>query len=156
MTDSVAAPNKSCNMVLLCHFRVWPRIVIQQQHTRFEKPRPLFPNRLFQFRQGLTVPNSIDGSNVQKVHAKVNASSVCKALSFPAGVFEAYQAYMMVICVQPHILEFFQSSKNIINTDLDGEKAMNNAAPTSSEMRNITYLDAHSKVETNNKMDDIE
>ncbi|GFW33815.1 hypothetical protein TNCV_3589001 [Trichonephila clavipes] len=61
------------------------------------------------------------------------------------------------------ILEFLQSSKNIIDADSDDEKEMNNAAPvpTSSEMRNVmknmfSYLDAHSKNEMNNKMDDIE
>uniref|UniRef100_A0A8C4RFJ1 HTH CENPB-type domain-containing protein n=1 Tax=Erpetoichthys calabaricus TaxID=27687 RepID=A0A8C4RFJ1_ERPCA len=62
-----------------------------------------------------------------------------------------------------HILEFVQSSKNIIDADSDDENEMNNAAPvpTSSEMRNImksmrSYLDAHSNGEMNNKIDDIE
>uniref|UniRef100_A0A8C4SC05 HTH CENPB-type domain-containing protein n=1 Tax=Erpetoichthys calabaricus TaxID=27687 RepID=A0A8C4SC05_ERPCA len=61
------------------------------------------------------------------------------------------------------ILEFVQSSKNIIDADSDDENEMNNAAPvpTSSEMRNImksmrSYLDANSNGEMNNKMDDIE
>ncbi|GFU57713.1 hypothetical protein TNCV_3638651 [Trichonephila clavipes] len=47
------------------------------------------------------------------------------------------------------ILEFVQSSKNIIDADPDDENEMNNAAPVpkSSEMRNIkksmcSYLDA--------------
>ncbi|GFW44145.1 hypothetical protein TNCV_3855061 [Trichonephila clavipes] len=37
---------------------------------QFEKPRTFFPNRLFQLRQGVTVPSSIDDSNLQKVKAK--------------------------------------------------------------------------------------
>ncbi|GFX45580.1 hypothetical protein TNCV_175731 [Trichonephila clavipes] len=56
-----------------------------------------------------------------------------------------------------------QSSKNIIDADSDGENAMNNAAsvPMLSEMRNImksvcSYSVAHSNVEMNNKMNDIE
>uniref|UniRef100_A0A8C4RRF5 Tigger transposable element-derived protein 4 n=1 Tax=Erpetoichthys calabaricus TaxID=27687 RepID=A0A8C4RRF5_ERPCA len=72
------------------------------------------------------------------------------------------------VCTAPimadkDILEFVQSSKNIIDADSDDENEMNNAAPvpTSSEMRNImksmlSYLDAHSNDEMNNKMDDIE
>ncbi|GFU93514.1 hypothetical protein TNCV_947561 [Trichonephila clavipes] len=61
------------------------------------------------------------------------------------------------------ILEFVQRLKNIIDADFDHENEMNDAAPvpTSSEMRNVlkgmrSYLDAHSKGEMNNKMDDIE
>ncbi|GFX10025.1 hypothetical protein TNCV_4101641 [Trichonephila clavipes] len=54
-------------------------------------PGLFFPNHRFQFRHGVTVPRSIDGSNHQKVLAKLNVSSVCKALSFPAGFFIAYQ-----------------------------------------------------------------
>ncbi|GFT29595.1 uncharacterized protein TNCV_4890481 [Trichonephila clavipes] len=60
------------------------------------------------------------------------------------------------------IMEFVQSSKNIIDTDTDDENEMNKAAPapTSSEMRKNmkskrSYLDAHSNGEMNNKMDDI-
>uniref|UniRef100_A0A8C4SEN5 HTH CENPB-type domain-containing protein n=1 Tax=Erpetoichthys calabaricus TaxID=27687 RepID=A0A8C4SEN5_ERPCA len=72
------------------------------------------------------------------------------------------------VCTAPimtdkDILEFVQSSKNIIDADSDNENEMNNAAPvpTSSEMRNImksmrSYLDAHSNGEMNNKMNDIE
>ncbi|GFY34901.1 hypothetical protein TNCV_154741 [Trichonephila clavipes] len=61
------------------------------------------------------------------------------------------------------ILEFVQSSKNIVHTHSDDESEMNNSTPvpTSFEMRNITknilsYLDAHSNGEMNHKMDDIE
>ncbi|GFW31775.1 hypothetical protein TNCV_5039451 [Trichonephila clavipes] len=77
-----ALPTKNCNMVLRCRCRVWPHIVIQQQNTRFEKPMSLLQNHLFQLRQGVTVPRSINGSNLQRVRAKVNASSVKKTLSF--------------------------------------------------------------------------
>ncbi|GFW43091.1 uncharacterized protein TNCV_1474861 [Trichonephila clavipes] len=51
---------------------------------------------------------------------------------------------------------------NIIDTDSNDENVMNNATPvpTSFEIRNVmksmrSYLDAHSKDEMNNKMDDI-
>ncbi|GFT14469.1 hypothetical protein TNCV_4004381 [Trichonephila clavipes] len=61
------------------------------------------------------------------------------------------------------ILEFVQSSKNIIDSDSDDENEMNKAAlvPTSSEMWNVkksmrSYLDANSNGEMNNKMDDID
>ncbi|GFU70353.1 SCAN domain-containing protein 3 [Trichonephila clavipes] len=56
------------------------------------------------------------------------------------------------------VLEFVQSSKNIIDADSDEENEMNNAAPdpTSSEMRSTTksmhsYLDTHSNGEMNKK-----
>ncbi|GFV84421.1 hypothetical protein TNCV_5006851 [Trichonephila clavipes] len=71
-------------MVLRCRHRVWFHIIIQHKNARFQKPRLLFPNHLFQLQQGVTVPRSTDGPDLQKVHAKVNASSECKALSFPA------------------------------------------------------------------------
>ncbi|GFS81769.1 hypothetical protein TNCV_2707071 [Trichonephila clavipes] len=77
-----ALPTYSCNMVLRCHRRVWSCIVIQQQSAGFEKSKPLVPNHLFQFQQAVAVTRSIDGSNLQKVHAKVNTSSICKSLSF--------------------------------------------------------------------------
>ncbi|GFT21378.1 hypothetical protein TNCV_3816561 [Trichonephila clavipes] len=55
-----------------------------------------------------------------------------------------------------NILEFVQSSKNIIDADFNDENEMNNAAPilTSSEMRIArkimrSYLDAHSNGEMN-------
>ncbi|GFY12964.1 DDE-1 domain-containing protein [Trichonephila clavipes] len=72
--------------------------------------------------------------------------------------------YTAPIKANKDILEFVQSSKNIIDTiDTDGEKEINNAAPvpTSSEMRNIMksmriYLGAHSNGEMNNKMGGIE
>ncbi|GFV72980.1 hypothetical protein TNCV_1734481 [Trichonephila clavipes] len=61
------------------------------------------------------------------------------------------------------ILEFVQSSKNVIDADSDDENEINNAAPvpTSSEMRNAVnslsiYLKVHSNGEMNNKMDGIE
>ncbi|GFT32604.1 hypothetical protein TNCV_3145521 [Trichonephila clavipes] len=61
------------------------------------------------------------------------------------------------------ILEFVQSSKNIIDADSDSENEMNKTAPVlmSSERRKImksmhSYLDAHSNGEMNNKMDDVE
>ncbi|GFV31561.1 transposable element Tcb2 transposase [Trichonephila clavipes] len=85
-------PIKSCNMVLRCQRRVSLRIFIQKQNAVFQKHWPLFPNCLFPFRQGVTVPSSIDGSKLQKVNPKVNASSICKVLSFPARFFDAYQA----------------------------------------------------------------
>ncbi|GFW49263.1 hypothetical protein TNCV_3057731 [Trichonephila clavipes] len=62
------------------------------------------------------------------------------------------------VCTAPimadkDILEFVQSSKNIIDEDSDDENEMNNAipVPTSSKMRNImksmrSHLDAHSIV----------
>ncbi|GFV35518.1 hypothetical protein TNCV_3205491 [Trichonephila clavipes] len=58
--------------------------------------------------------------------------------------------------------EFAQSSKNIIDANLDDgtEITYTAPAPTSSETRNImksmsSYLDAHSNGETNNKIEDI-
>ncbi|GFX05545.1 hypothetical protein TNCV_3434491 [Trichonephila clavipes] len=72
------------------------------------------------------------------------------------------------MCIAPimadkDILEFVQSSKNIIDTDSDDENETNNAAPvlTSSEIRNVmksmrSYLDAHFNGEMNNKMNNIE
>ncbi|GFV51892.1 transposable element Tcb1 transposase [Trichonephila clavipes] len=67
------------------------------------------------------------------------------------------------IIADKDILEFVQSSKNIIHSDSDEKKETNDAAPvpTSSEMRNImksmcSYLDMHSNGEMNNKMEDIE
>ncbi|GFW81226.1 SCAN domain-containing protein 3 [Trichonephila clavipes] len=67
------------------------------------------------------------------------------------------------IMADKYILEFDQSSKNIIDADFDGGNEMNNAAPipTSYEMRNImesmrNYSDACSNGEMNNKMDDME
>ncbi|GFU30195.1 uncharacterized protein TNCV_3625291 [Trichonephila clavipes] len=71
------------------------------------------------------------------------------------------------VCTAPitpdkNVLEFVQSSKNIIEGDSDDENEMNNGTPfpMSSEMRSvmkskISYLDAHSNGEMNNKMDDI-
>ncbi|GFT30376.1 uncharacterized protein TNCV_2376721 [Trichonephila clavipes] len=56
-----------------------------------------------------------------------------------------------------------ESSKNIIDTDADGGKEINNAAPvpTSYEIRNImksmrSYSDVHYNGERNNNLDDIE
>ncbi|GFV48134.1 hypothetical protein TNCV_3554131 [Trichonephila clavipes] len=56
-----------------------------------------------------------------------------------------------------------RAKKNIMDADSDDENEMNNASPvpTSSQMCDImktmlNYLDAHSKGEMNNKMDDIE
>ncbi|GFX65117.1 hypothetical protein TNCV_452551 [Trichonephila clavipes] len=60
------------------------------------------------------------------------------------------------------MLEFVQSSKNIINEDSNDENEMSKAGhiPTSSEMRNIMKsrrnLDAPSNGEMNDKMDDFE
>ncbi|GFX67498.1 hypothetical protein TNCV_3463871 [Trichonephila clavipes] len=68
-----------------------------------------------------------------------------------------YTAPMMA---DKDILEFVQSSKNIIDANSDDENEMNNAVPvpTSSGKRNtmIHYLEAHSNGEMNNKMNDIE
>ncbi|GFS75017.1 DDE-1 domain-containing protein [Trichonephila clavipes] len=68
--------------------------------------------------------------------------------------------YKTPIMAGKDILEFVQSSKNIIEAD---ENEMKNAAPvpTSSEIRNVmksnrSYIDAHFNGEMNNKMDDIE
>ncbi|GFV64542.1 hypothetical protein TNCV_4965231 [Trichonephila clavipes] len=83
----VGAPNQELRYGLRFHRRVWSRIVIQQQNDIFEKPRTVLLNNFFQFPQSITVQRSIDGSNLQKVHAKVSTSSVFKALSFPAGFF---------------------------------------------------------------------
>ncbi|GFW33832.1 hypothetical protein TNCV_3589171 [Trichonephila clavipes] len=72
------------------------------------------------------------------------------------------------VCTAPimtvkDILEFLQSSKNIIDADSDDENEMNNAAPDSksSEMRNIvksicSYLNTCSNGEIKSKMNDIE
>ncbi|GFW08588.1 HTH_38 domain-containing protein [Trichonephila clavipes] len=71
--------------------------------------------------------------------------------------------YSGPIMVEKSILELVQSSKNIIDADSDDKNEMNNTASfsTSSEMRNVmkrmhSYLDAHSKGEMNNEMDDVE
>ncbi|GFU76977.1 hypothetical protein TNCV_4521331 [Trichonephila clavipes] len=68
-----------------------------------------------------------------------------------------------LIMTHKDILEFVQSSKNIIDADSDDENEMNNAAPvpTSSEIKNImesmrSYLDTHSNGEMKNKIDAIE
>ncbi|GFX08669.1 uncharacterized protein TNCV_61961 [Trichonephila clavipes] len=74
---------------------------------------------------------------------------------------------LMLMRVQPQlkhaILEFVQSSKNIIDADSNNENEMNNAAPvlTSSVKRNVmkimrSDLDAYSNGEINNQMGDIE
>ncbi|GFX19344.1 hypothetical protein TNCV_3014831 [Trichonephila clavipes] len=67
------------------------------------------------------------------------------------------------VCTAPiiadkDILEFVQSSKNIINADSNGKNEINNAAPvqTIAETRNIVksiriYLDAHFNGEMNKK-----
>ncbi|GFU51021.1 hypothetical protein TNCV_4462131 [Trichonephila clavipes] len=66
------------------------------------------------------------------------------------------------IMADKYILEFVQSSKNIIEAHYDDENEMNNATPvpTSSEMtimKNMcSYKDAHSNGEMNNKMGHIE
>lgn len=85
-----ALPTKSCNMVLRCRHWVWSRNVIQQQNARCEKARPLFPNCLLQFRQGVTVPHSSDGSNRQKVQQQNPwASQKTVRTTLPAeGCFE--------------------------------------------------------------------
>ncbi|GFU36506.1 hypothetical protein TNCV_796101 [Trichonephila clavipes] len=66
------------------------------------------------------------------------------------------------IMVDKDILEFDQSSKNIIDADPNDENEINKTAldPISSKMRNIeksmpSYLDAHSSGEMNNKRDNI-
>ncbi|GFW20035.1 hypothetical protein TNCV_867411 [Trichonephila clavipes] len=71
--------------------------------------------------------------------------------------------YTTPIMAEKDIVEFDKSSKNIIDANSDVENQMNNAAPvpTSSEMRNImksmlSYLNAHSNDEMNNRMSDIE
>ncbi|GFW11628.1 putative transposable element [Trichonephila clavipes] len=60
------------------------------------------------------------------------------------------------------MLEFVQSSKYIVDAYLDDENEMTNTAPVlpSTEMRNImksmrSFLDAHSRDELNNKMNDM-
>ncbi|GFY06307.1 hypothetical protein TNCV_2680991 [Trichonephila clavipes] len=65
--------------------------------------------------------------------------------------------------VDKDILDFVQSSKNIIDVDSDDQNEMNNATPfpISSEMRNAmksmrSYFDVHSNGEINIKMDDME
>ncbi|GFW63871.1 hypothetical protein TNCV_3744751 [Trichonephila clavipes] len=66
------------------------------------------------------------------------------------------------IVTDKDILEFVQSSKNIIDVESDDENKMNNASPvTSSKMRSImksisSYLDAYFNGAMNNKMHDIE
>ncbi|GFV23508.1 uncharacterized protein TNCV_4782191 [Trichonephila clavipes] len=67
------------------------------------------------------------------------------------------------IMADKDILEFVQSSKNIIDADSDDENEIKNAAPvpTSSEMGNImksmhSYFDAHSNGEMDKKRDEIE
>ncbi|GFT38699.1 hypothetical protein TNCV_1498901 [Trichonephila clavipes] len=71
--------------------------------------------------------------------------------------------YTAPIVADKDILEFIQSSKNIIDADSCDENETNNAAnvPTLFQMRNImkilhSNLDAHFNGEMYNKMDDIE
>ncbi|GFY18534.1 hypothetical protein TNCV_2397601 [Trichonephila clavipes] len=56
------------------------------------------------------------------------------------------------------ILEFVQSSKNIIDADDEKEMTYTAPVPTSSKMKNVmksmhSYLNAHSNGEMNNKVD---
>ncbi|GFT72928.1 hypothetical protein TNCV_1976491 [Trichonephila clavipes] len=67
------------------------------------------------------------------------------------------------IMADQDILEFVQSSKNIIDADSGDQNEMNNSAPvpSSSDMRNImksmsSYLDTHSNGEMNKKIGSIE
>ncbi|GFW44059.1 hypothetical protein TNCV_998241 [Trichonephila clavipes] len=84
MAEPYCAPNQE----LQHGFALLSPSVVSHCHPTqiaiFEKPCPRFPNHLFQFRQCVTVLRSIGGSNLQKVHVKINATSVCKAL---CGVF---------------------------------------------------------------------
>ncbi|GFV54633.1 putative DD41D transposase [Trichonephila clavipes] len=45
-------------MALRCGRLMWSSIAIQQQNIVTEKPRPLFPNHLFRYQHGVTVPPS--------------------------------------------------------------------------------------------------
>ncbi|GFV29981.1 hypothetical protein TNCV_3100581 [Trichonephila clavipes] len=94
---------------------------------------------------------------------KTPAELVCPAVSSEEFLtVDDINVYSRII-VDRDILEFLQSSTNIIDTDSDEENEMKNAALaiTSSEMRNImkskrNYLDAHTKGEMNKKIDGIE
>ncbi|GFX98293.1 hypothetical protein TNCV_4909361 [Trichonephila clavipes] len=89
-------------------------------------------------------------------------------LDCPIALLEEFVAVEDVnVCTSPimtdkDILEFFQSTKNIIDADFNDENEMNNAAPvpTSSDIRNsiksaLSYLDTHFNGEMN-KMDAID
>ncbi|GFV53015.1 lachesin [Trichonephila clavipes] len=86
-------------------------------------------------------------------------------LDFPFVLLEEFIALIddnactATIKAKKDILEFVQSSKNIIDADFNDKNEKNNTAPvpTSSEMKNIrksmhSYLDALSNFEMNNKM----
>ncbi|GFU28444.1 hypothetical protein TNCV_1938321 [Trichonephila clavipes] len=82
-----------------------------------------------------------------KIHCAVDYDNLCTA----------------PIIAEKDFFEFVHSSKHIVDADSDDENEIDDAAPipTSFEMRNVmkslhSYLDAHSKGETNNKQDDIE
>ncbi|GFW37354.1 hypothetical protein TNCV_4498451 [Trichonephila clavipes] len=89
-------------------------------------------------------------NKVRKTHARLECPTV-----------SSKEFVAVDVCTAPSLLEFVQSSKNIIDTDFDDVNEMNNAAPvpTSSEMRNVmknmrSYLDTHSNDEMNNKIVD--
>ncbi|GFW03676.1 hypothetical protein TNCV_2537871 [Trichonephila clavipes] len=85
-------------------------------------------------RPRITLPYSIDDSNLPKAHAKVNASSVCKAMNFPAVIFEDYQvAWQMSQCTwtfsQQQVPQNFYHSNLHLQPDdkrnlLSSEKSM--------------------------------
>ncbi|GFW82669.1 hypothetical protein TNCV_3492411 [Trichonephila clavipes] len=95
---------------------------------------------------------------------KISVSLNCPLVSLKEFfAIDADNACTAPIMAGKNILEFAQSSKNIIEADSDDEKETNKAVPlsTSPEMRNIMksmrrYLDAYCNGEMNNKMDEIE
>ncbi|GFU92457.1 hypothetical protein TNCV_5018241 [Trichonephila clavipes] len=92
-TWAEANPQRAPNQQLQYGFalpsrRVRTRIIIQQQNANLKSLGRFFRIVPFNFdRVSQYLPRSIDVSNLQKVHAKVNASSVCKALNCSGKAF---------------------------------------------------------------------
>ncbi|GFW95522.1 hypothetical protein TNCV_1722231 [Trichonephila clavipes] len=89
---------------------------------------------------------------------KTSAGLACPTLSSEGFVAVNDNDCTALIMADKDILEFVQSSKNMIDADFNDENEIKNAAPvpTSFEMRNImksmrNYLDAHSNGEMKKK-----
>ncbi|GFW36612.1 hypothetical protein TNCV_1956121 [Trichonephila clavipes] len=90
---------------------------------------------------------------------KASVSLNCRIVSSEEIVaVDDNNVFTAPIIAYKDILEFVQSSKNIIDADSGDENEMNNAAPvlTSSGLRNImksmhSYLDAYSNGKMNKK-----
>ncbi|GFV98300.1 hypothetical protein TNCV_622591 [Trichonephila clavipes] len=102
------------------------------------------------------------GQDLRGVFEKVSVLLDCCTVSSEEFVaVDDDNAYAAPIMADKDILEFVQSSKDVIVAGSEDENEINNAdlVPTPSEMRNIiksmhNYLDTHSNGEMNNKMDD--